>query len=189
MAPSQSHNSTHKRISCSHGKMNQIRGKGSKQGLPIDQGLLLALHTSATPQIYPPHTDKRCVFISGFNYGWGASSSFTFCARCTLSASRTTPLDVPVIIAASELTAVSGAFWEFFARSPSRSTFSCQSRAAQMRPADTLSWGCSFTAVLTEATICRAGRGRVLRVKPLQSVSAFSSCRGASDGRKKKRPL
>lgn len=68
----------------------------------------------------------------------------------------------------------------------SRLTFSCQCCAVQTKPADTLSWGCSFTAVLTEATICLARRGCLLWVMPLQLVSAtaFSNCHGANHGKK-----
>lgn len=144
------------------------------------------IHHKHINHILPEDKMRRSMlFISRFNHGW--SPSFPLCIQWSqwrISASVTTSLDVSVISTLFELGVVSDAFWEFcavFLVRPSAASPAC---AAQTRPADALSWGCSFTAVLTEATICLAGRGCLLWVMPLQLVSAISNCHGANDSKK-----
>lgn len=187
MAQTQSHNSTHKRISLSHGKMNQIRGKASKQGMPVDPALSpypwYATNTSTTCcQIYNWKDEEGMFVISGFNH-----------SRCTSVVAASYFLH-PVVSTKNQCEQKQGS-WSIICTvwircglmlpesSLSKLTFSCHSRSLQTGAADTLSWGCRVTAVLTEAKIWLARRGWLLWVRTLLPVSAFSHYLGAKQSK------
>lgn len=170
-------------------------GKGRKQGLPVDQLALPHLLTSDMPQINQPHIARTWKemkeTVSCLSVGckcWCLCLPASFCASSGLTeepALAGPPL-LMFLLSAQCLNQVRSVMLSGNLCGLVGLTFSCLSCTVQTRPADTLGWGCSFTAVLTEVTICLAGRGCLLWVMPLQLVSAFSNCCVANDSKKKK---
>lgn len=175
-APScQSHNSTHERIIVHMGRWLRLeRGKLARWSELIvwhssmQQTLMRLAHIALPAQ---KETMDVAWSLSLFNHVWFSSSATKGPSRC---------------FSHRHVWVSCWCFLEI------RSDFLGRPSAARLGRPTLPARGCSFTAVLTEAVICLAGRGCLLWVMPLQLVSAtvFSSCPRAKDsGKTKNDPL